>query len=369
MSRPRVVVLRGHNVNVWDLRPLERLRGRVRRRRCSLTGSNLHQVEGLGLPIVPARTPRDSLPARPRGGRRRRTRWASATSGCDDQLARRGRRARGGDRDVVQRRRRRELQARARLPARADGVGDDRRGATPYRWPRERGVPAGGAAAQPTSSWRRPSGRARRCCSRACPPSGSRCRPPGIDLGRFARAPPRRADGHVSCRPGGWCGRRATRTCCARSRRCAGRRAAPATCGCWSSATGRRRAAASATRDELGLADAVEFRATVPYDEMPALYARRRGARARLAADQGLGGAVRDGADRGDGERHAGRGVRVGRDPRGPRRGGDARGAGRLARDRAGAGSGLGRRVCALLGRRRGGADGGRLAGLSAPPT
>ena len=27
MSRPRVVVLRGHNVNVWDLRPLERLEG------------------------------------------------------------------------------------------------------------------------------------------------------------------------------------------------------------------------------------------------------------------------------------------------------------------------------------------------------
>ena len=29
-SRPRVVLLRGHNANVWDLRPLERLAGRVR---------------------------------------------------------------------------------------------------------------------------------------------------------------------------------------------------------------------------------------------------------------------------------------------------------------------------------------------------
>src|SRR5215211_4388352 len=62
MSRPRVVVLRGHNVNVWDLRPLERLTGEYDVS-VLLTGSNVHQVEGLGLPIVPARTPRDTLPA------------------------------------------------------------------------------------------------------------------------------------------------------------------------------------------------------------------------------------------------------------------------------------------------------------------
>ena len=61
MSRPRVVVLRGHNVNVWDLRPLERLRASTTSS-VLLTGSNLHQVDGLGLPVVPARTPRDSLP-------------------------------------------------------------------------------------------------------------------------------------------------------------------------------------------------------------------------------------------------------------------------------------------------------------------
>src|SRR5215217_3365094 len=62
MSRPRVVLLRGHNVNVWDLRPLERLTGEYDLS-VLLTGSNVHRVEGLGLPIVPARTPRDSLPA------------------------------------------------------------------------------------------------------------------------------------------------------------------------------------------------------------------------------------------------------------------------------------------------------------------
>ena len=62
MSRPRVIVLRGHNVNVWDLRPLERLTGEYDVS-VALTGSNVHRVDGLGLPIVPARTPRDSLPA------------------------------------------------------------------------------------------------------------------------------------------------------------------------------------------------------------------------------------------------------------------------------------------------------------------
>src|SRR3954463_4220780 len=62
MSRPRVVLLRGHNVNIWDLRPLERLAGEYDLS-VLLTGSNVHRVEGLGLPVVPARTPRDSLPA------------------------------------------------------------------------------------------------------------------------------------------------------------------------------------------------------------------------------------------------------------------------------------------------------------------
>ena len=47
MSRPRVVVLRGHNVNVWDLRPLERLTGEYDLS-VLLTGSNVHRVEGLG---------------------------------------------------------------------------------------------------------------------------------------------------------------------------------------------------------------------------------------------------------------------------------------------------------------------------------
>jgi glycosyltransferase involved in cell wall biosynthesis len=63
-GRPRVVLLRGHNANVWDLRPWERL-GDEFAVSALVTGSNLHQVEGLGIELVEVRTPRDALP----GGR------------------------------------------------------------------------------------------------------------------------------------------------------------------------------------------------------------------------------------------------------------------------------------------------------------
>ncbi len=63
-GRPRVVLLRGHHANVWDLAPwgllLDEFDVSV-----LVTGSNVHQVEGLAIPAVPVRTPRDVLP----GGR------------------------------------------------------------------------------------------------------------------------------------------------------------------------------------------------------------------------------------------------------------------------------------------------------------
>jgi glycosyltransferase involved in cell wall biosynthesis len=61
-DRPRVVVLRGHNTNVWDLRPLEQLTDEFDVA-ALVTGSNLHDLAGLALPQVPVRTPRDALPA------------------------------------------------------------------------------------------------------------------------------------------------------------------------------------------------------------------------------------------------------------------------------------------------------------------
>lgn len=61
MSRPSVVLLRGHNANVWDLRPLEALQDEFDLR-VLVTGSNLHNLTGLGLEQVAVGTPRDRLP-------------------------------------------------------------------------------------------------------------------------------------------------------------------------------------------------------------------------------------------------------------------------------------------------------------------
>ena len=101
VSRPRVVLLRGHNANVWDVRPWERLADAYDVE-LLVTGSNLHEVGSAGVRTVEARTPRDSLP----GGR---AAGAAAYAlgerylGLEEQLAGADDRARGGDRDVVQR--------------------------------------------------------------------------------------------------------------------------------------------------------------------------------------------------------------------------------------------------------------------------
>lgn len=63
-TRPRVVLLRGHHANVWDLAPWGLLQDEFDVS-VLVTGSNVHQVEGLAIPAVSVRTPRDVLP----GGR------------------------------------------------------------------------------------------------------------------------------------------------------------------------------------------------------------------------------------------------------------------------------------------------------------
>ena len=60
-SKPRVVLLRGHSANLWDLRPYERLAGEYDVS-ILVTGSNLHQLDGLDVTTVPARSVRDRLP-------------------------------------------------------------------------------------------------------------------------------------------------------------------------------------------------------------------------------------------------------------------------------------------------------------------
>jgi glycosyltransferase involved in cell wall biosynthesis len=61
MSRPRVVLLRGHNANPWDLRPWELLVDRWDVR-VLVTDSNRFALEDLRLPVERVRTRRDALP-------------------------------------------------------------------------------------------------------------------------------------------------------------------------------------------------------------------------------------------------------------------------------------------------------------------
>ena len=269
MSRPRVVVLRGHNVNVWDLRPLERLTGEYDLS-VLLTGSNVHRVEGLGLPIVPARTPRDSLPAGRAAG-------AAAYAVGERYL---GLRELLAGADIVHAA---EIgtwfsaQA-ARLRERLGfklvlTVWETIAWRDSYRWPRERGYRR---AVLP---------RADRCLA-----ATERARdalllegvaadrvevsPPGIDLGRFATAAAEPRE-HLILSAGRLVWEKGHQDVL---------RALAALRGGIGVAPrsdvrllivgdgpegGRLRSYA----DELGVADAVEFRATVPYDEMPALYA------------------------------------------------------------------------------------------------
>ncbi len=61
MSRPRVVVLRGHNANPWDLRPWERLRDEFDVS-VLVTASNRYDLEDLDVPVLRGSALRDRLP-------------------------------------------------------------------------------------------------------------------------------------------------------------------------------------------------------------------------------------------------------------------------------------------------------------------
>jgi glycosyltransferase involved in cell wall biosynthesis len=60
-DRPRIVLLRGHHTNPWDLRPWELLLDRFDVRGL-LTGSNEFSTDGLSVPLTPIATRRDRLP-------------------------------------------------------------------------------------------------------------------------------------------------------------------------------------------------------------------------------------------------------------------------------------------------------------------
>jgi glycosyltransferase involved in cell wall biosynthesis len=268
MSRPRVVVLRGHNVNVWDLRPLEQLAGEYDVS-VLLTGSNLHNTDGLGLPVVPARTPRDSLPSGRAAG-------AAAYAlgerylGLRDLLA---------GADVVHAaeigtwfsaqaaKLRRELGFRLVLTVWETIAWRDA-----YRWPRERAyrravLPQVDLCLAATER------AADALLLEGMPAERIEVSPPGIDLERFSAA--ERSDGGYVLSAGRLVwekGHQDVLRAFAALRQGIGVAPRP-DLRLLIVGDGPEGGKLRNYADELGLSGHVEFRPTIPYDEMPALYA------------------------------------------------------------------------------------------------
>jgi glycosyltransferase involved in cell wall biosynthesis len=270
MSRPRVVLLRGHNVNVWDLRPLERLAGEYDLS-VLMTGSNVHRVEGLGLPIVPVRTPRDSLPAGRAAG-------AAAYALGERYL---GLRELLAGADIVH-----AAELGTWFSAQAARL-RDRLGfrlvltvwetiawRDTYRWPRERGyrravLPRADLCLAATE-------RARDALLlEGVAADRVEVSPPGIDLERFGAPQAGAGGGHVILSAGRLVwekGHQDVLRAFAALRQGLGVAPRPDV-RLLIVGDGPEGGRLRSYADELGVADGVGFRATVPYDEMPSLYA------------------------------------------------------------------------------------------------
>jgi len=273
----RVVLLRGHNVNEWDLRPFESLTEHDVS--VLVTGSNLHRIDGLRLRQVPVSTPRDRLPAGRGAG-------AAAYALGERYL---GLRSRLQGADVVH-----AAEIGTWFSAQAAGLRDELGfrfvltvwetlpWLSSYRWPRERRYREAVLAKVDLclATTRRA---ADTLLLEGVPASKIEVAPPGIDLARFQKG----SDPDLS---GGGSGRGLTppvlsagrlvwekghqdvlRAVAALRRGVVGGEARPdlRLLIVGDGPEGKRLRAHAA---ELGIADAVEFRATVPYDEMPALY-------------------------------------------------------------------------------------------------
>ena len=271
-ARPRVVVARGHHANVWDLRPLERLTGEYDVA-ALVTGSNLHEVESSELELISVRTPRDYLP---------RGRAAGALSyaagerylGLEDHLAGAAlvHAAELGTWFTAQ-----AARLKARLGYRlVVTVWETIPWRDAYRWPRER--------------------RYRRDVLEAADlflPATERARdalllegiqaarielcPPGVDLERFrdarvSAAPPGR---HRVLSAGRLVWEKGHQDVLRAVAALRGGLAGPARddVELLIVGSGPERARLERYASELGVSGAVEFRDTVPYAEMPALYA------------------------------------------------------------------------------------------------
>lgn len=267
MASPRVVQLRGHNANVWDLRPLETLDDEFELE-VLVTGSNLHDLTGLGMRQVATSSPRDKLPAgRAAGaaayaigeryiGLEERLRGAAIVHGAElstwftAQAA--GLKERLGFKLVAT--------AWETLPW----------GAT-YRWPRERRYRE--ATLPAVDRWLAATERARDALLlEGVPAERIELAPPGIDVARFAAAP--RTDGGYVLSAGRLVWEKGHQDVI----RAVAALAEPGL-ELLIVGDGPERQRLERHAAELGVR--ARFRSTVPYDEMPAIYG---GARALVLA-------------------------------------------------------------------------------------
>ena len=271
-ARPRVVLLRGHHANVWDLRPWQLLSDDFDVS-VLVTGSNLHQVSGLEIDIVSVRTPRDFLPAGRAAG--------AIAYAIGERYLRLEPLLRGAD--IVHAA---ELSTwfaaqAARLESRlgfrlALTVWETIPSRDTYRWRRERAyrraVLAGADRFLPATE------RARRTLElEGVGTEAIELCPPGIDLEPFARAEAQAPDDRLELLSAG-------RLVWEKGHQDV-LRALAALHGGMAGTTGRdarltivgsgpEEGKLRAYARELGVAGAVTFKATVPYAQMPALYAR-----------------------------------------------------------------------------------------------
>jgi len=264
------VLLRGHNANVWDARPWESLAD-VYDVELLVTGSNLHETGSSGVRIVEVRTPRDALP----GGR---AAGAAAYAIGERYLGLEAKLAGAAIVHAAEIGSWFSAQA-AKLKARLGfrlvvTVWETLPWRDAYRWPRERGyrravLPAADLFLAATQ-------RAREALLlEGVPADRIEVAEPGADLTRFSVAPGSPAGAHVVLSAG--------RLVWEKGHQDVLRALAALRGGLTGEpradvrglvvGSGPEEARLKRYAGELGLGGAVEFRSTVPYDQMPSLYA------------------------------------------------------------------------------------------------
>ena len=264
------MLLRGHNANVWDARQWKEL-GDDFDVEMLVTGANLHEVGDVPVKTVAVRTPRDALPAGRAAGA---VAYAIGERylGLEKRLA-------GADLVHTSEIGTWFSAQAARLKARLGfrlvvTVAETLPWLDTYRWPRERAyrravLPAGDLFLAMTE-------RARDTLRlEGVDAERIVIHPPGIDQASFAAAPPPAPREHTVLSAGRLVWEKGhqdlLRAIAALRRGLVGRPRRDVRMLAVSSGPEERRLVRHAR--ELGLADVAEFRPTVPYSEMPALYA------------------------------------------------------------------------------------------------